>query len=362
MFLPVLLLDRWGWPGFLAFAIPNVIGCAAFGYVLRKRAAADHALRHVRAMRTFSLVTIGYHVFFIGFVCWLLLPIEREDAVWVATAAPPAMFAAAWILSELPTRLWPSFASVVYAFSLIAFVRLGAQPLAELPLEGPGGGMLPAAMLWLSPVFLFGFLLCPYLDLTFHRALKEAPSRHAFAVFGIAFSVMIVLTCAYWDVLQTGLLWIVFGHIAAQSVFTVGAHLAEVRATMPTNRGGRSRLMLLAPLLAMPLVFVGAFASEPLGASIDAYVRFLVFYGLVFPGYVLLFIGPWPLPRTGRYLVSYAAAVMLLLPLYELGFLHGQEWMLTAGPLLLVSWAVIHLFHGRRSRSTLPPESTTPTR
>ena len=35
MYLPVILLRRFGWLGFLAFAVPNVLGCAAFGYVLR---------------------------------------------------------------------------------------------------------------------------------------------------------------------------------------------------------------------------------------------------------------------------------------------------------------------------------------
>ena len=31
MFLPIIMLRRFGWPGFLVFAIPNVIGLIAFG-------------------------------------------------------------------------------------------------------------------------------------------------------------------------------------------------------------------------------------------------------------------------------------------------------------------------------------------
>ena len=34
MYLPVLLLRHFGWPGVLAFVVPNVAGCVAFGYVL----------------------------------------------------------------------------------------------------------------------------------------------------------------------------------------------------------------------------------------------------------------------------------------------------------------------------------------
>ena len=32
MFLPIILLRNWGWPGFWVFAIFNVLGCAGFGY------------------------------------------------------------------------------------------------------------------------------------------------------------------------------------------------------------------------------------------------------------------------------------------------------------------------------------------
>ena len=34
MFFPLLLLRDFGWPGLVAFLVPNVIGCAGFGYVL----------------------------------------------------------------------------------------------------------------------------------------------------------------------------------------------------------------------------------------------------------------------------------------------------------------------------------------
>ena len=49
MFLPVILLGRFGWAGFLAFAIPNLIGCVGFGYVFdadrSRRFATSHRVK-----------------------------------------------------------------------------------------------------------------------------------------------------------------------------------------------------------------------------------------------------------------------------------------------------------------------------
>src|SRR6267142_6505142 len=66
MYLPRIMIERFGWPGFIVFAVPNVLGCAAFGYVVRNRARSDAiTARHGAAMTAFSAVTIAYHLFFI---------------------------------------------------------------------------------------------------------------------------------------------------------------------------------------------------------------------------------------------------------------------------------------------------------
>ena len=41
MYLPKLMMDLYGWWGFLVFAIPNVLGCCGFGYVLARRARSS---------------------------------------------------------------------------------------------------------------------------------------------------------------------------------------------------------------------------------------------------------------------------------------------------------------------------------
>jgi hypothetical protein len=139
---------------------------------------------------------------------------------------------------------------------------------------------------------------------------------------------------------------LIAGHIAAQSVFTVAAHMAAVRRAALDRPGAAKKDGLLRqaipflPAAALPLGFAGAFSIDPLGLSVDVYVRFLAFYGLVFPAYVLLFIVGGE-ARSRRDLAAFAIAVVVLLPLYELGFLHGREWLLPIPPAIIAVWAAL---------------------
>ena len=45
MYLPVILLRELGWPAVIAFAAPNLVGCAAFGYLLRDPAGRAQSRR-----------------------------------------------------------------------------------------------------------------------------------------------------------------------------------------------------------------------------------------------------------------------------------------------------------------------------
>ena len=130
MYLPVVLLGRFGWPGVLAFAIPNVLGCTAFGYVLRRRApAAEHRV----AMTSFSAVVIALHMFFVVFLLGVVSALG--SAAWGAVAAV-SVFVAGLALSRMPDRAWPLVAAVVYAGSVAAFFAVGVAPLAELRFSG----------------------------------------------------------------------------------------------------------------------------------------------------------------------------------------------------------------------------------
>lgn len=353
MFLPVIMLGRFGWPGFLVFAIPNVIGCAAFGYVIARRDRSVAIVRsHTLAMRLFSLATIAYHVFFIGFISWLLLPLPDDYAPWIAATAPPALLSVAILLSRLPQRAWPMFAVLVYAGSLWMFSQIGFEPLREIAWRGTDSRV---ELAWLAVPIAFGFLLCPYLDLTFHRALQASPSRRAFAVFGIAFAVMIVFTCAYWDVLETGLTWLIATHIASQAIFTMSAHVRELRHARETG-ASMGWIEDFLPLVALPLVFAGAFSLDALAASVDLYIRFLVLYGLLFPAYVLFFMLNCGESRNRWRIGSYIIAMLALMPLYELGFLQGHAWLAAAGVGALIVVALLMRAKRRHAIESTPAD------
>lgn len=339
MFLPFILLERYGWAGFAVFAVPNVLGCAAFGYVVRTRARSESMERdHGGAMAAFSSATLAFHVFFAGFAARCLLPgdVSTIGAFGVAVLA----YVLAIALSCAPRHLWLPMAAAAYVISLAAFVRLGVQPLLDFSWAGEIG---PRAAPWLIPVMLLGFLLCPYLDLTFHRALRQSPSHHAFAVFGVTFAVMIVLTCAYAPFVPSLLPTIVFVHLGAQLLFTSAAHAREIRECTVLRRRARMSL-LLAPLLASPLVLLLASPDDLVVwlRGTDVYLRFIVIYGLAAPAYVLLVMTARRLqPPTGRALLVAGGLALLVSPCYEFGFFRGETWLLAIPPVVLAAAAAV---------------------
>lgn len=334
MFLPIIMLDRYGWAGFLVFAIPNVLGCAAFGYVLKTRESSERCVeRHHVAMRWFSLVTVAYHMFFLAFLALAYIP-ALQDRPWLAMAIPATVYALGLALTDLSQRVWPWFAALVYAGSVAAFASFGTGGLATIEWTGPHGG---AALMFLAPTIIFGFAFCPYLDRTFHRALQASESPHSFGVFGVTFALMLVFTCAYRPTgAPATLAGVVVAHIVGQSVFTVAAHLREVRYGLPTPAHAWARELILLPLVVIP-VALWSTRSEMIDTSI--YLRFLVFYGLVFPAYVIVFM--WPGRRaalTRPAVIAFGIVIAAIMPLYEVGFLHRYEWAIPAGLVGLVAW------------------------
>jgi len=348
MYLPVIMVDRFGIPGFLVFAVPNVIGCAGFGYVLARRARSGAMVqRHGAAMLAFSLVAVAYHMFFITFLLGeLFVELTPRQEAFVPIAGAIVVLTAGMLLSLAGDRQWLVIAAAVYVFSLIAFGIIGFGGWERI---GMSGRLEPGRLVWLAPVVSIGFLLCPYLDLTFHRALRRSPSRHAFAVFGVTFAVMIVFTCFLWFSPRPALPWVGLAHIAAQTIFTVGAHLREVRVSAALGRPAVKVLLMFLPLIAVA-AYPAARAAADAMAGEELYLRFLVCYGLVFPAYVLLFMGPWrPWRFSPRTLLAFAAVIVLLAPLYELGFIGGTTWLLAVPVGGLVLWAVVRQLVPRRA-------------
>lgn len=349
VFLPVLLVRDYGPWGFVVFAVPNVVGAAAMGWVLSKRHAPRVILeRHGMAVRAFAVVTIVFQAYFLG----LLL---NWTGFFQAGSGALIVFVLAGVLVPIAARArW--LALVTWTLSIACAViawRTGATaPLAN---TAP-----PVGLLWLAPVCLFGFALCPYLDPTFLRAaesLHDSGRRTAFTLgFGVFFLAMILFTLAYGgDVrlfAQTVLdsltaKGVVFLHIGAQLAFTMLVHWRELARMRP-----KSRAALLCAGIGAVLAAAGAFSLDwpiltdfvPSASAPELYYRcFMAFYGLVFPAYVWLCMIPTRDGHSGiggqrgrRKLLAWCGAVGVAAPFFWMGFVMRQELFLAPGLLVVL--------------------------
>jgi len=344
MVFPVLLLRDYGPWGWVVFAVPNVLGAAAMGTVLWKPAWSARVVEKHRDMGLrFSEVTIAYHGFVLG---WLLM---RQWGVSVALAAVGAMLII-WsrvrgdrgagvtaVIVAAASALWLGYGYVVAPDD--AWVGVFRETQSITP------RLRTLDLVLFAPAALLGFLCCPYLDLTFHRArMATAPltGAAAFAIgFGVVFLAMIVGSLMYAGLLLPALArqpfelpatWnvVLVVHITLQLAFTVAAHAHEVTRRVPS--GAVVRLVLLASLA----VAVGWWVGQPGSGAADTagvgdyartidelarpeqadaatqpaappmtrgetiYRLFLLCYGLIFPAYVWLCMIPTLRPTNPR--------------------------------------------------------------
>jgi len=335
MFLPTILLARFGWAGFWAFLIPNVLGCAGFGYFFDRDASRRFATRHAPAVRWFSLATISFQVFFIGWACgsFVFAPEVAADALtedagvagavgdtlaWPVIGTILTWTAAAVALGARSDRFWRWFATVAAITSgtlfALALRRTGGLPDAPVPV---GGASLLAAI----PVITLGFLACPPLDATFHRMRQQSPSRHAFAVFGVVFTGMLLFAATTFDAtsptrLAEAILPFAIAQWTLQLVFTIGAHAREV----PQLPGGR---FASGPAIAFA-VAVGAIAGLPGAAGEATYLSFLGLYAIPFPMYVIAALIAGEHPLRARAVPTVIVLSALLAPLAWIGFVENR--------------------------------------
>ena len=360
MFLPVLMIRDYGGWGWTLFALPNIFGAAAMGWVLRDRDASVVVQQaHLPACRWFSIVTIAFHAFFaIALVPSLL----GDNFLTLAVAMIPLVL----LLWGARGRRATIAASVVLAISVLAMLGFVAiRGLAEWP--APAKPRLD--LLWLAPVTVFGFLLAPYLDLTFHRARQSttrAGGRTAFGVgFGVFFLLMVVFTAQYAEPMiaalsgarrlsiRTDLFATVLGaHLAVQTVFTVLAHGEAVKETRDPQASPWPAVLGTGAIIGLAILLRWAANVFPVyhgywGQRLNTYELiyriFMAFYGLVFPTYVWLFMMPAlrrrPMaagpPRTAT-VVFFGAVVTLAAPAFWMGFIEGRMLWLVGGVLLVV--------------------------
>ncbi len=204
----------------------------------------------------------------------------------------------------------------------------------------------------LAPVCALGFLLCPYLDSTFHLArqrLHESQARAAFSTgFGVFFFLMILYSLLYAGLLmganvrdvRAG----VIGHWVIQLGFTIGVHWYGLPRLVQTedwtSKWIRIGLTLALGGAAWSLTVLDSNALD--GEII--YRSFLGFYGLVFPAYVWLCMlpGHGRLPPSHRQFVVLGITVVVALPMYWLGFVEGKMlWLLPGVAVVLLARLLI---------------------
>lgn len=352
MFLPVLLVRDYGIWGFVIFAVPNVIGAAAMGWVLRSRhdSLAIQA-SHRSAILGFALTTSAFQIFF---ACWIL-PWVALTGIDLAKAVP--LIALLMIVSvsiNVRTELTIGWIILFLTAALLAGV-LGDQsprfPSMHRLMESP-----PLGLVFLSPVIVFGFLLCPYLDPTFHHARQRLNRRAAAMAFGVGFGVVFAaaLLCvlAYSRAVETWLLNVprlsdsIFARclglfFVGQLSFTVAMHWWR-----GSLLGDRARLIRGAVLISASFALgVGSwlgtrYIDRPwIEAGETIYRLFMGFYGLVFPAYVWLCMIPSPRAKPSRRsVVVFVAAVAVAAPMFWMGFIEGRMiWLLPGLAVVLLA-------------------------
>lgn len=383
MFLPALLFRDFGIWSFAAFAIPNVVGAAAMGWIIREPAIARAVSHNHRAAITaFSLVTIAFQAFFLATIATHSSP----TALAVASAAA----CAGALLAFGRVKLIGAALLLLLSIGLVTFAALAFNWSPSHRIYSFTPHLDPLHTIPLSLVCILGFALCPYLDSTFieARAAAESPrdSRIAFTLgFGLFFLTMIVGTLVYLPMLGptaqpswlfqsskalSGALLLI--HIAAQLGFTIARHSAATFRPAPTFHnnqpptGNSNTLFKIAIPAAIVLgVAIGYFTSDipasdaRLSTFEFTYRLFMSFYGLIFPAYILICMVPINAcaavaPSLARLIIC-ACTIITASPAYYLGSIQKQTWWLAVGVGVVLIGALIARFADPRPRTTLTP-------
>ncbi len=365
MFLPVLLVRDYGVWGFVAFAVPNVVGAGAMGWVLNAAAARRIIEKHWGAAVAFGCITALFQVFFLF---WMSNAIERaypepgktepQGAWWGLLLIFAGIGVVSWIARRRHGDRW--LASGLWCVSC----AIGAWLQASGKLDFLGAFSRVASSghskgaLFLAPICIFGFALCPYLDLTFLRAASEqsrSDARASFTLgFGALFFAMILLTLGYataYVPITSGaeklgvlpqIINLVGLHIVLQLIYTSCLHVARVVRVLGT-RGPLPRIVLFVCVVSLfPLVWESTYHWLPSHAGLIPeeiiYRCFMSFYGLVFPAYVWLCMIPTADGHSGiagpqgkKKLAVLGFACLLAAPCYWMGFIERVEWWLAIG-------------------------------
>ena len=342
MYAPFVLYGMFGWPGIVAFAVPNILGCALFGFLRSREQSLQETRDHAHAMVLFSAATIAYQLFFAASQMGPFIEEVPATGATVSRAlAAGGVFGAAVLLACLPRRILWLIAALGFVASLSTFAFLPWGSMNTLQ----SSGEWTREQLWLVlPTIVFGFALSPNLDLTFHRGRQDSPNpRFAanFIVFGLGFASMLVLTTSYVASPQGLTIPAARAHIAMQLVLTCALHLSEIRSAL-VSLPWRVVCPIAAALLGL--------ASALLADSRDTYLSFLGLYGLLFPAYAALALRVSGRPSR-RALLALALSIAVCTPILWITFIDGP---ILAAPLAVILPLLAVALFGRARRTPTP--------
>ncbi len=340
MFFPVLLIREFGFWGWIVFALPNVIGSAIAGSVLQSAERSKKLLsHHAPAGVLFSVVTLAFHVFFVG---WMVRPL-------VGIGPATGVFLLAGLFYAIGgKRRDLVIAAGAILLSLVAIGFALAQPLGN-------GTMFAKAdpspsIIALVPVCMIGFFLCPYLDLTYHRARQHTEPAAGAKAFQLGFFgpffLMILFTLLYANWLDHNtpnriLQYAIGGHMIVQIALTMAFH---VRSVMETTSEQHQSLRMLLPVGMLIGLATGLFsrmypviAAHDVGETI--YLCFMGAYGAFFPAYVLLCMIPTSKGPANPDRAAWRRVILvtaMVFPCYWMGLIEHRAWWLLLGALILL--------------------------
>jgi hypothetical protein len=368
MFLPVLLVRDYGVWGWVAFAVPNVVGAAAMGFVLSPGRSAAVVEKHGAACVLFGRVTMWYQVAIVPWLVVKVLAVATPLAYFVVAA----VFVIVCVLCMGRMKLVWGAVLAITAVSVAMFAWYSQQPAFAMGLgEAEAAPRLGVTDLMLFvPASVTGFMLCPYLDLTFHRARQATTCGTgwwAFAIgFGVVFLAMIVFSLSYAGhvgralagrTLYPAVLGVLAVHVLLQAGLTTGLHLRELKARLGSIKLDAA---LLAGMLLLGIYLAESYVSA--AGSItrnEAFYRcFLLFYGLAFPAYVWLCMIPtWR--RTSLYVKSIVcvASVVVAAPMGYGGFVMGRSWWILAALGVLAAARIVVEALPASATAGAPPRS-----
>lgn len=367
MLFPALILRDYGLWGFVAFAVPNVVGAAAMGFVLTPERAKGILEKHKTACAWFSVTTMAFHLFV---AVWLLPTLFNNWGFGLVVLTAGVCLVAHKIAGT--KGVWIASA-LVWILSMVMFSKGVNTEGAWTGASWEMGRLGKDGLLAFVPASVLGFALCPYLDLTFLKARAETDKntgRVAFSLgFGVVFCAMIFFTVCYggqlWGVfigesnahLAPAWKGILMAHLPAQIGLTMALHGMEVSpntrpsplkalgSTSSNLAGFVFVLALLAGLamligrnierldspeeVLMRLARDAAVRDGGMAAAESIYRSFLLLYGTVLPAYVLLKMIPSRKPVSQRVRTwSFVGAALTSYPLAWGAFVLHHHWMI----------------------------------